>query len=348
MLLVIVLFSWVCIYNLKLAKANDFHRDYIAKDSTGAIKGIFVFLVFMSHFIQYYNAAIAFNHPYTLRNYLGQLIVTMFLFYSGYGIYESFKRKGVDYIRAFPKNRFLKTLLHLDLALIPFIVLRLATGRGLTVKGLLLSLIGWDSIGNSNWFMFVILALYILIYLAFISLHKKPLLAVLATTALTVAFIFALMPFKEQYWYSTAICVPLGMIYSYFKEPIEKFVMKNNFCYFAVLTAVAVIFYFAYTRNRYFIVYEVRVIAFTLLIVLVTMKVSFGNKILSWLGSHVFSVYLLQRVPMMIFENIKAISSDIYIYFFVCLAITLIMAEIFDRLMKLIDKKLFAPKKLTA
>ena len=50
----------------------------------------------------------------------------------------------------------------------------------------------------------------------------------------------------------------------------------------------------------------------------------------------------------MIFENIKAISSNRYIYFFVCLAITLIMAELFDLLMKLIDKKLFAPKKLAA
>lgn len=349
MFLILVLFSWVCLYNMKFAKVNDFHRDYISKDSTGAIKGIFVFLVFMSHFVQYYDMTTAFDNPYKmLRKFLGQLVVTMFLFYSGYGIYESFKRKGVDYIKAFPKNRFLKTLLHLDLALIPFIVLRLATGKELTAKKLLLSLIGWDSIGNSNWFMFVILALYILIYLAFILLHKKPILAVLATTALTVVFIIVLKPFKEQYWYSTAICVPLGMIYSYFKEPIEKFVMKNNFCYFAVFAAVAVIFFFTYTKNSNFVFYEVWVVAFTLLIVLVTMKVSFGNKILSWLGNHVFSVYLLQRIPMIIFENIKAISSNRYIYFFVCLAITLIMAELFDLLMKLIDKKLFAPKKLAA
>ena len=138
------------------------------------------------------------------------------------------------------------------------------------------------------------------------------------------------------------------MIYSYFKESIEKFVMKNNFCYFAVFAAVAVIFFFTYTKNSNFVFYEVWVVAFTLLTVLVTMKVSFGNKILSWLGNHVFSVYLLQRIPMMIFENIKAISSNRYIYFFVCLAITLIMAELFDLLMKLIDKKLFVPKKLAA
>ena len=44
---------------------------------------------------------------------LEQLMVTMFLFYSGYGVMESIKRKGDDYIKSFPKKRILTTLINL-------------------------------------------------------------------------------------------------------------------------------------------------------------------------------------------------------------------------------------------
>ena len=40
-----------------------------------------------------------------LRNYMGQSIVSLFLFYSGYGIYEAIKRKGTAYIKAMPVKR---------------------------------------------------------------------------------------------------------------------------------------------------------------------------------------------------------------------------------------------------
>ena len=37
--------------------------------------------------------------------------MAMFLFYSGYGVYESIKRKGTPYIDNFSKNRLLKTFI---------------------------------------------------------------------------------------------------------------------------------------------------------------------------------------------------------------------------------------------
>ena len=40
------------------------------------------------------------------------LMVTMFLFYSGYGVFESIKKKKEKYINTIPKRRFLKTLIN--------------------------------------------------------------------------------------------------------------------------------------------------------------------------------------------------------------------------------------------
>ena len=44
---------------------------------------------------------------------MGQLVVVMFLFYSGYGIGESYKKKGVNYVQQMPVHRILTTLLNL-------------------------------------------------------------------------------------------------------------------------------------------------------------------------------------------------------------------------------------------
>ncbi len=346
MFLILVAFSWVCLYGMKLAPLKSFNDGYISRSDTTAVKGIFVFMVFMSHFTQYYQMNTAFDNPYKwLKSNSGQLVVVMFLFYSGYGIYESLKRKGTDYIKTFPKNRCLKTMLHLDIAIFFYLIFDLILGRKFTAVQLLLSLIGWDSMGNSNWFMFAIIVQYLIVYIAFTVFREKRVPALIAVTLLSVAYIVVLKQVKESWWYNTALCLPLGMWYSYFKDGIQKLVMKNNLTYILSGIIVAGIFYVSYLKRREFVFYEIWTLAFALLVVLLTMKAHFGNKVLEWLGNRVFSVYILQRMPMIIFKDIPAVFGNRYIYFAVCFAITVVLAELFDRLTAVVDKKLFTPKK---
>ncbi len=344
MFIFLILLSWICIYGMKISPVKEFNQNYMSRDNTTAIKGIFVFLVFMSHFIQYYEMSTVFDNPYKLvRTFLGQLVVVMFLFYSGYGIYESVKRKGTDYIKSFPTQRVLKTLLHLDLAVMLFFILNLITGKAMTIEKVLWSLIGWKNIGNSNWFMFTILVLYIVIYVAFMIFKKHKVLALVFTTVLTVVYIIIMREgFKlAAYWYNTSLCLPLGLWYSFFKEKIEKFVMKNNITWFITTAVCAAIFIFCHLNKREFAIYLLWTITFTLLIIFVSMKVELGNKALAWLGNHVFSVYILQRLPMSVFDSIEAISSNRYLFFVLSFAVTVILAEIFDRTTGALDKVLF-------
>lgn len=62
-----------------------------------------------------------------------QLVVVMFLFYSGYGVGESFKRKGDGYVKSMPRHRILATLLNFDVAVIVFILLGLALGHPIDI-----------------------------------------------------------------------------------------------------------------------------------------------------------------------------------------------------------------------
>lgn len=83
----------LCLIGIKVYP-KDFNKDYLSKGTTNCIKGIFILLVFFAHA----RTSIDVHHWYDnamfyLSKNLSQLIVVMFLFYSGYGIYESFKKK---------------------------------------------------------------------------------------------------------------------------------------------------------------------------------------------------------------------------------------------------------------
>lgn len=336
---ILSIFFLICIFGASISGKDEFNRDYISKESTAAVNGIFTFIVFCSHFGQYSTPSYKFK--------IAQLMVVMFLFYSGYGIYESIKRRGTSYIKKFPKNRFLKVWLHLTCALVPYIIYNLIFNVNFTVKQTLLSTIGWESIGNSNWFMFASLAMYALVYISFMLFRKHRIPALIMTTALTVGYIFVMKEYKGAWWYNTILAFPLGMWYSFFKEKIEKLVMKNDWTLLSALIIFVVSTHFVFLRSddQHVVYYEIASILFAITVTLFTMKVKIGNPALNWLGNHVFSVYILQRIPMATLKHFNFFANHYYIFFFTSLALTIILAELFDRLMAVIDKVLFAPKK---
>lgn len=341
---VLVVLLLICVYGMKIFGPKEFNKDYLSKNNTTAVKGIFVFLVFMSHFIQYCPPVDAYDAPYkAVRLFLGQLVVVMFFFYSGYGIYESIKRKGTSYIKTFPVNRFLKTLLHLDIAILIFVIRNIIMGIPMTFVNVLLSFIGWKSVGNSNWFMFTVLILYFAVYLSFIIFKKNNVASLLLSTVLCIVYIVVMANWVQSanYWYNTALCLPLGLWYSYFKDKIELGVMKNDITYHITLFATFGLFMLAHFNKLPLTIYICWTLLFTLLVIFITMKVNFGNKVLYWLGNHVFSVYILQRLPLSVFNEIEAISSNRYLFFVLSFGVTAILAELFDRATGALDKVLF-------
>ena len=136
MTFILLLFLCVCIYNSKFSGINNYFEDYLSLEKTTSIKGIFILLVFFSHFGSYVEFNSIFDlHYVKLRSLWGQTIVTMFLFYSGYGILESINKKS-NYIDNMPVKRILKTLLDFDIAVIIFLIVQILLGKEYGIKKL--------------------------------------------------------------------------------------------------------------------------------------------------------------------------------------------------------------------
>lgn len=320
--------------------------EYLSMNSTNTVRGFFIMLIFLSHFMQYYT----YTNPIdiyggNISRTLGQMIVVMFMFYSGYGVCESVKRKGGGYVKSFPKNRVFKTLLHFDIAMLIYFILSLILKLNYPAQRVLLALIGWESIGNSNWYIFAVLVLYLITWVAFSIFRKNRYFAAVLTTALIGVYIAVIYNFKEYWWYDTVLCYAAGMWYSLGKDKIEKLLTKNNVIWLILAVALAVGWWYAHKFRVVPALRVVEAIVFALLVIVLSLKISINNKPLEWLGKHTFEIYVLMRIPMKLLHLWGLKEINLYLYFFASLAATLVICVLFSLLLKAVDKLFFKPKK---
>ncbi|SDI71747.1 Acyltransferase family protein [Pseudobutyrivibrio sp. 49] len=313
--------------------------DYISPNQTAAINGIFVMFVFMRHINQYLTAG-KYDKIFEIFNFgIDQLIVTTFLFYSGYGIMYSLHNKN-NYIDTMPK-RILKILIQFDLAIILYLIVSIIVGEHYSVPDILLAFVAWKSLGNSNWYIFAILFMYVSTFIVGKILNKSNVLTPILVTLFAMIYIIFTRHFgKGFHWYSTIFCYPLGMFFEIYKDKLNDFFKKNilNRVIAFILMAVpfTISFWICKTSGNSHVVllaYELSTITFVLSIVALSTLFEFCNPVINYFGKNVFEIYILQRIPMILLENRL---SNQYIYFFICFGITLLLAIGFKKLMKYI------------
>lgn len=342
MLLLFLLYVIVCLYGIKFC-ANG-NNDYLSIDTTTSIKGIFILLVFFSHFNSYAHLASKTDLIYSsIVGLFGQTMVTLFLFYSGYGVMEAIKKKGTGYIDSFPYKRILPTLFRFDCAVLLFLIIGLIFNNRYPLKQIILSLFGWDSLGNSNWYIFVILVLYFITYLAFKLIKSENYIIQVTVISLIVCLLIISCWYyniKPMYWYDTALCYAAGMFYSLFRVYIEnESRFRHNFLWLTSLFVLIGSFLVSKSLGNS-IAYLLSNVLFALVVVCITMRFHIGNRILYWCGNNLFELYILQRLPMIALKNIGVDQINIYLYFALCLIITILLIKPFKHFTSLLLKLL--------
>jgi len=343
----LLLLVLLCVIGAEVKKENEFFEDYASLEKSNAIKGIFVVMVFFSHAKAYMHLTDANSEYYLgLQTYLAQMIVVPFLFFSGYGIMQSVMKKGTNYIKKIPTNRLLKVLLHFDIAVLLFVGLNLIIKREMTLSKVLWSLIGWESIGNSNWYILAILIAYAATFVAFIIFRKNHYLAAVVTTVLVVLAILFISKYRPGYYYNTMLTYCFGLWYALFKDKIDKICMKNEVIWLGVIGVCGAVYYLVHKNFLQSIwYYELWACMFMMLLLLFSMKISINNGILQFFGNHVFSIYILQRLPMDFINAHYNVPKIPYIFLVTSFVVTLIIALIFDFAMKKLDGIIFRTAK---
>lgn len=321
--------------------------QYLSKESTNAIKGICILLVFLRHANQYvrdggYDYSSFGDKCFLLTDsYLDQLIVVMFLFFSGYGVYYSIMKKGRDYVSVIPKHRILNTLINFDIAVVFYIILSLIIGKDLSLKQILLSFVSWESVGNSNWYIFVIIICYLTTWLAFSWCYsfkpiknKMNISIIINIILLFMSIVLLVKSGKGQWWYDTIFVYILGMLYCKYRGKIENFFYnKKNYAIFLSGFCLVLLFsfYMSFSNNLQFygsswLWWMIRAFSAIMITLLIMMRVKLCNKFIVWLGINLFPLYIYQRLPMIIVSTYISCNPFILItlsFFLTCLIVPL-------------------------
>ena len=334
MIFFLIILIGLFLINIKFTKLD---KDYLNKDNTTIINGVFIIVVFLSHFLSYNSNFNSFDTPLIkIINVISQLMVTTFLFYSGYGTYYNIHKNRKTYIDSFFKKRFLRVLFNFDLAVTIYYLLSICMKKNYSITKFLFSLIGWESVGNSNWYIFVILIIYISIIFVFKLFKKRSdITCLIFVTLISFIYVYLLNIYKADYWCSTLLCFPGGMWYAYYKDKIDNIVLKNMRRYIISLVSLFIIFVIMYKFRTNLYIYNLMSIIFVIIISLILCTVSSNSKILLFFGKNLFWIYILQRIPMILLQG----KLNIYLYFISCFVITIILTYIMNIVSNYIWKK---------
>ncbi len=341
-MIIILVAVFLCIFiKIKFRKLDNID-SYLDRNQTTSIIGIFAVVIFFSHFFGYFDRS-TLNQLDGIAAFttsaLGQLMVVPFMFFSGYGIFEQFKAKGEGYADKMPKNRLLKVYLMFIISWSLFLVLSFTLKSNYTLEQYLLSPIGVTAIGNSNWYVVIILVLYFSTYIS-IKVGGNQKAALIINVILCLFLIFVLQKFPvDSCWWNTIPAYAFGLFYSYLKPHILKFYKKhkaNRWILLGISILLTVgfgILNSMYPSNIFFFLMDM---SFSLIFACFLSLFIVGNKIVLTLGKYCFWIYITQRLPMKVFNSIPQVKQYIYVYFILCVVSTALLAFAMEKLFNLI------------
>lgn len=197
--------------------------------------------------------------------FYGILAVAFFFFCSGFGLIKRWMTDN-SYIKGFMRRRvftvlvpfFICNYIYLTDALLGNIRIGSHFGFGAVIC----SFFGIFLVNNQMWFAVEIMILYVVFRIVFAKV-KKPITGILIMTGVVLLMILTGLLsghsespvmsywFKGEWWYNTLLMFPLGMIYAYKEERINKIIKK---AYVSILIASSILFVLMDQLHRYLLV----------------------------------------------------------------------------------------------
>ena len=334
-------FCLLSINNISFKGYNDFFNDYIDLKNTFSVRGVFVWMIIFFHYEIYYKRKPKFLYEKIL-DLVDQKMVTMFFFYSGYGIYESIKKKGNKYCKTLLKKSliiFIKSELIIFIFLLRIFIFK----KEITLSKFMLAIIFKATIGNSNWYAFTIILFYIYAFLAFGFIKNKKykflgifIIAILCSLHGYFSFYYY---YKKMYSADNVLPFIIGFLYSVIRKHTDKCIMKYDFVYFGIFAVFSFIFYYFYiNKGVNLLMHNCMNGIFSLIVILITMKIRFDNEFLRFLNIHSYSIYFLQRVVLRTFYEENYLIEHEFIRIILQIVLILFIATTFDYSTSFIDR----------
>ena len=149
----------------KTTVINIHNSPFFSKNTSLVLKGIASMFIMMSHIIV--------DCPFWVKKlFPGNLWVSVFFFYSAYGLIFSVKNKS-HYINRFLSRKFFQIYLPFFVAESSYTLLLLFKGNQMSFVDVVLGCLGLKLSNGSLWYVIEIIVIYLLFYIWVRFLHLK-------------------------------------------------------------------------------------------------------------------------------------------------------------------------------
>lgn len=298
-MLVILLFVIICCYNLKVYRGDK--DKYLALGKTIAIRGMLALAILLCHTIPKFNIYYK-NRLLTsiMDNFIsiGYLSVCIFFLLSAYGLMQGIQNKK-DYLNGFIYKRLPKVIIPFVLINIIYILTRMILGERFSLLEIISSFFSVSIMPNA-WYVIVIIIFYLAFYFIFKNNQYDRGKKILIIFTLLYIITVILFDFRN-WWYVSNLSFIVGIVLSAYFNKINAFVNKHyikifiiNFILFFITYKLSFIINFIFNKHC---LEEVAMLLsslfFSIIFILIIMKIEFNNKIINFYGEISFELYLI-------------------------------------------------------
>lgn len=322
--IILIALALLLFIGIKPSKLREWQEEPLSLDKSKAIQGFAAVAIIVHHLAQELaqeaGAIVFFTE-------LGVLFVGIFFFFSGYGLYTSLKTKE-NYLKGFLKKRLVTILVPFYMCILVFTAAACICGTRFTPLQLLGVLSGWSLINQHMWYIVEIAILYFAFYIIYRLIKNRT-----AATVVMGIFVIAMMAgslmlahgkdmsasgwFQGEWWYNSSFLFVIGIIVSKHSEGLRRIARKAYVILLLGLAALLVLLgpQTVYMLRRYSYWSEIPgetraildklrclsvqlpwIICFVLFLLLIMMRVRFGNTVLKFLGSISLELYLIHNL----------------------------------------------------
>lgn len=312
-----VLLLLLCLYKASFVKPVKamIDKEYLSLNKCNSLRGISAITIVLHHVAINLKVGGIFH----LFTKVGFFVVCIFFFLSGYGLQKSNIVKD-DYRKNFLRKRIPQVLIPYIVVNFFFLGMYTILGSKYSFGDIVTGIASGTTIVPYSWYIICILLFYIAYWLLMTIFKKNYVGIIVGAIIYYVLYVaFCILMGYGNWWYNSTILLIVGMIWATYEDRITKFISDH---YLFVLCLIILIFCMYEVCDAKIkgvgklaaVIGSVPGICTTLLIVLIMMKVHFGNSITNKLGSISFEIYMLQGVMIESLIRIDAIKEIAFLY----------------------------------
>lgn len=333
--IIIVVLTVALLSGIKICTVPD-NKEYLSRSYTLCCKGILSLLIMFCH-IQFNRVYL---EPFKIFNYAGNFIVSIFFFYSGYGVMFSYMSKGIEYKKFFFKKRILKILYIYIIFNILYIITDLLLK--ISISNILLNK---DLIVSHSWYIVDIIILYLGYWMSIKISNNNNVIFLL-----NLLFGFFIMKVfncanMDSYWYITILNFSMGTLYAIIKEKMDMINLKSinkNIILPAIKGIITVLVYLAllmvWIKNINYAIKTLIYMLATIVFINMGQFIKFKNNIFQFLGKISMEIHLTHGLLEIVGQRIDTVNDNNFLYgsFVIVgtIAIGTILNKIFTKIFK--------------